>query len=368
MVLGLFGSLLDDGGIERMNRAAGAVLQEVAQSHGEACQLLSLNDGPGPMSFELNGRRHSGTGFGRRKAKFATQALRLSRPARIAYIGHPNFGVLALALRLVNPRLRYWVATYGTDVWEPLGPLTRLALRRAEGVIAISRHTLERLIEVQDLDPTKIVLLPPGLDPGLVAAEPDDRDAASTGEPGLVLTVCRLRSIEAGKGVDTVIRALPRVLQAAPQASFVVIGGGDQRASLEGLAEQMGVRSKVVFAGRVEDRELKSYYQKAEVFVLPSRQEGFGIVFLEAMAFAKPVIGGDVGGTPDIVVDGETGFLVKHGDVDTLANRLISLLQDADLRRRMGVAGRRRLEENYTFDRFRERLSDLLDGQGSADV
>ena len=359
MVLGLFGSLLRHGGVERVNRLAGAVLAEMAQDNGEPYRLLSLNEARGSFSFVVDGREYSGTGWGRSKARFVAHALGLARGARIAYLGHPYFAPIGFLLRVANPRLRYWVGTHGVEVWRPLSPLCRSALRRADGVTAPSRFTLDHLIRTQGLDGEKVALVPHGLDPAFADLESDD-DPSSASESGQILTVGRLLIIEPGKGVDTVIRALPTVLQAAPHAFFVVVGDGDQRPFLEGLADDLGVRHKVLFVGHVGERELKDYYKKATVVVMPSRQEGFGLVFLEAMAFGKPVIGGDVGGTPDVIVDGETGFLVKYGDVDTLAERLIRLLNDRDLCKRMGAAGRQRLKENYTFECFRKRLSGLL--------
>jgi hypothetical protein len=116
----------------------------------------------------------------------------------------------------------------------------------------------------------------------------------------------------------------------------------------------------VRFLGNQNEEALKDYYKKADVFVMPSRQEGFGIVFLEAMGYGKPVIAAAFGGAPDIVIDRLTGYLIEYGDVDTLADRLISVLRDPDLGRQMGRAGRDRLNANYTYGHFRQRLAELL--------
>ncbi len=362
MVLGLFGQLVEPGGVERVNRLAAAVLTGMAEARNEACELLSLNDPSGPIAFEVSGRRYAGTAFGRHKMKLAARALRLAPRTRIAYLGHPNFALLGALLRIVNPRLRYWVASHGAEVWRPLPALSRLALRRAEGVTAPSRFTLEQLIRTQGLDPTRLALVPLGLDPGFTETEEPGRDPLSKPVPGLMLTVARLRHSEPGKGIDTVIQALPKVLEAVPHASLVVVGDGDQRPWLENLAAQLGVRQKVRFVGHVEERELREFYRQAELFVMPSRQEGFGLVFLEAMAFGKPVVGGAFGGTLDVVVEGVTGYIVPYGDVDALADRLICLLRDEDLRRRMGAAGKQRVIANYSFEGFEMRLVELLGG------
>jgi glycosyltransferase involved in cell wall biosynthesis len=141
---------------------------------------------------------------------------------------------------------------------------------------------------------------------------------------------------------------------------FVIAGDGDDRSRLEELAEERGLADRVIFKGAVSDEELIDLYKGCDVFLMPSRQEGFGIVFLEAMAFKKPVIGGNHGGTPEVVLHKETGFLVEHGDVDDLARRIATLLDDPELCQRMGEAGRRRVEENYTFESLRRSLIGLF--------
>src|SRR5438105_3021705 len=158
MVLGLFGSLLQCGGIERANRLIGAVLTEMACEQGQTCELLSLNEPSGPLSFVMGGRQCSGIGFGREKLRFVARALKVAPRVRVAFVAHPNLAPIGLLLRLRNPGLRYWVATHGIEVWEPLKPLARRALRGAQGVTAPSRFTLEQLLQAQGLEPSKVIL------------------------------------------------------------------------------------------------------------------------------------------------------------------------------------------------------------------
>jgi phosphatidylinositol alpha-1,6-mannosyltransferase len=172
--------------------------------------------------------------------------------------------------------------------------------------------------------------------------------------------VGRLLRCEPGKGVDTVIRALPQVLQAVPSAHYVVVGDGDDRPRLEALAEQMGVGPRVRFVGHLRESELRERYRQADVFAMPSRQEGFGIVYLEAMSFGKPVLAAACGGAPDIVIDGQTGFLVEYGDTKSVAIKVILLLTDAHLRARLGRAGKERVEAKYTFAAFQKKLREIL--------
>ena len=177
----------------------------------------------------------------------------------------------------------------------------------------------------------------------------------------MLLTVGRLISSEPGKGVDSVIEVLPKVMKAVPDLFYVIVGGGDLQPRLEQMARESSARDSIFFVGKLPLDQLKGCYARTDIFVMPSRQEGFGIVFLEAMVFGKPVIAGDSGGAPEVVQNGVTGFSVNPDDRDALTDRLIQLLQDESLRTRMGGAGRQRVEDNFTFMRFEEKLTKMLD-------
>ncbi|MBI4507923.1 MAG: glycosyltransferase family 4 protein [Chloroflexi bacterium] len=343
-----------------MGRHAAAVLSTLASDRDLPCRLLSLNDQPRAQRIALGELSLTVEGFGRDKMRFARAALALTPHTRVAYVGHPNLATLGLLLRLAHPTLRYWVATHGLEVWVPL-PITRcVGLRLARGVTAPSRFTADA-VRRQRFRPRNVQVVPWGLEPGFGhAAGLCGREALAPASALLLLAVTRLEATERYKGVDTLIRAFPAVLRAVPRTYLVIVGDGNDRPWLQRLAQERGVADRVRFVGSVQDGELASYYRACDVFVMPSQKEGFGLVFLEAAAFGKPVVGGNHGGTPEIVQDGVTGFLVEHGDIGALADRVICLLQSSELRARMGEAGRQRVEENYLFRHFSGRLTHLL--------
>src|SRR5207253_5289087 len=133
---------------------------------------------------------------------------------------------------------------------------------------------------------------------------------------------------ERGKGHDHVIEALPQVLAACPNAVYVVVGDGDDRSRLQRLAQATGVADRVVFAGAVDDSELPDYYRLADVFVMPSVQEGFGIVFLEAAASGLKIVAGDRDGSADPLADGRLGRLVHPADRAQLVEAITEALND----------------------------------------
>ncbi len=360
MFLGLFPELTAVGGIQQVSRHAGAALEELARRQGCGCRLIGLNDPVGEGMFILGGQEYRFSGFARNKGLFLAHLSRFAPQTSLVFASHVNLGPPALWMRGLRRRLQYWVMAHGMEVWEPLPLARRVALRKAHGVIAVSHHTAQSVERVQGIDPRRITVLHPALDPDYSLAESEPPRLPVPPGSRFLLTVARLLASEPGKGVDTVIRAMPRLLKNFHHLYYVVVGDGDARPSLEVLAEECGVSERVIFTGGRETGSLRGYYEAADVFVMPSRQEGFGIVFLEAMLAGKPTVAACCGGAPEVVSNGETGLLVEYGDVSALEARLTNLLADEGLRHRMGAAGRRKAIEQYGFDQFRERLQAIL--------
>jgi phosphatidylinositol alpha-1,6-mannosyltransferase len=164
-----------------------------------------------------------------------------------------------------------------------------------------------------------------------------------------------------------VIRALPRVLRTIPDTTYLIVGDGPCRRDLEKQARELGVAERVVFAGQVCDAELPDYYALSDVFIMASREqaedctvEGFGIVYLEANACGKPVIGGRSGGVPDAVQDGETGLLVDPHSPEEVARALMNLLTDRTRAARMGKVGRARVVQEFSWSRMAEQIYQVL--------
>jgi phosphatidyl-myo-inositol dimannoside synthase len=361
MWIGLFPEFSDVGGIQQVSRHTAAVLVEKAHEQKLDCELLGLNDPAVAGSFWVGRNNYGFRGFARGKLALLLHLLRRLPRLEVLYLGHANLAPLGLFLRLVSPGVEYWVVLHGVEVWYPLPSLRRLALRCAGRVLSVSSFTAHHAVHAQKLNPRRVFILSPALDPSFLDAASDRPPAPLLPDGQILLTVGRLISAEPGKGVDSVIRVLPDVLKLIPNIYYVVVGGGDLLQHLEQQAWASPARDRILFLGKLKLEQLKSLYARADIFVMPSRQEGFGLTFLEAMALGKPVVAGNYGGTPEVVQDEVTGFLVDPGDLQGLAGRLVQLLQDEALRRKLGEAGRQRVEEYYTFKDFQERLARILD-------
>jgi glycosyltransferase involved in cell wall biosynthesis len=148
-----------------------------------------------------------------------------------------------------------------------------------------------------------------------------------------------------------------------PDVQYIIIGSGTDLERHKQLALEVGVADRVHFLGTVDDPTLRSCYQSCDVFVMPSAQEGFGFVYLEAMQYAKAVVAARSGGAPEVVEEQVTGRLVEYGNQDELAEALVELCLDSEKRVRLGAAGYQRLQEKFTFAHFKEKLVGILDAE-----
>lgn len=230
----------------------------------------------------------------------------------------------------------------------------------AAAIIANSHHT-KRLLENIGVHAEKIHVIHPGVNPTAFRAKDEAvlaiRQRHNLGRSPVLLTVGRLQR---RKGQDMVIQALPHVVKKFPDVKYVIVGTGEEYAFLQRLAQDVGVQDKVIFAGQIADGEQAAYYAACDVFLMPNRQigediEGFGIVFLEAGAAGKPVVGGKSGGTGEAILDEVTGLRVDGTNVQAIATAVTELLSDPNRARVMGECGRRRVEAEFTWQSVAQR-------------
>ncbi|MFI9252189.1 glycosyltransferase family 4 protein [Streptomyces sp. NPDC053069] len=301
----------------------------------------------------------------------AVQLLREHGCTSVWFGAAAPLGLMAPALRRAGAE-RLVATTHGHEAgWAQL-PAARHLLRRigdsTDTLTYLGEYTRSRIATA--LTPqaaSRMVQLPPGVDEKTF--HPDsggDEIRARLGLTDRPVVVCVSRLVPR-KGQDTLIRAMPRILAAEPDTVLLIVGGGPYERDLRRLAAETGVGGSVRFTGAVPWSELPAHYGAGDVFAMPCRTrrggldvEGLGIVYLEASATGLPVVAGDSGGAPDAVLDGETGWVVRGGDPTEAAERIVTLLGDPELRRRMGERGRQWVEERWRWDLLAERLKALL--------
>lgn len=260
-------------------------------------------------------------------------------------------------------RRRYGVVVYGIEVWK-LDWITKVVLRQARCIASFSRYTTEKMLDLIDVQ-DQIIAFPPPMKKDKFF--PKEKSTALVFRYDLedkktLLTVARLSKDEQYKGYDQIIRALPEIIKFVPKIKYLIVGpdGGDRK-RIEMLVQELSLEDHVELCGFVHNDEMIDYYNTADLFVMPSKGEGFGIVFIESIACGTPVLAGNKDGSQDAVLDGEVGILVDPDDVDEIAERVIEFfkgnasphLYDKELLIE-------RADRSYSMESFQERVKKLL--------
>jgi phosphatidylinositol alpha-1,6-mannosyltransferase len=401
-LVALFPELLGFGGVQEAGRQTAHALQNISAAAGWSADFFSLNSPSGPQQFSVGDNKIPFRGFARSKIRFVFAALRsATKNTRIILAAHPNLAPPAAWMRRFAPHAKIIVMSHGIDVWQTLPHRRRAALLSSDLLLAPSTYTMQMLAKVQGATPEKIRKLPWPLNSDLLqlAATPALLPLPQGFPPSpVILTVGRWAASEQYKRADDLIRALAQLRAMPPSQysknpSLAIVGSGDDLPRLKKLASTLNISAAVHFFEGLSRPQLAACYSHADIFALPSTGEGFGLVFLEAMAFAKPVVGAAVGGIPDLVQDGVNGFLVPHdlsayipspnpSDIPsevhsnapsasalvppqppqpvTLVHILERLLNDPGLRTTLGQRGAEIVRRNYSYENFQLQLHSLL--------
>ena len=249
--------------------------------------------------------------------------------------------------------LRGWINSQGSIIWGLLGHAATFFSARCpqDKIIAVSPQCRDKLISI-GVPPNKIQIIPNGVDLELFDSIRVDK------VPNQILYVGRLVNF---KHVDWLIKALPKVLKSFPETRLKIVGWGPEWNSLHRLVKKLGLEKHVVFTGKTPTYEaVVRYYKESELFVLPSTVEGEAIVLKEAMAAKLPVIAMNVpeSGVLSVVKDGENGYLIKPGDPNLIAKKIVQLLSDELLRRKLGEAGRAFIEK-YDWNNIAKKILNI---------
>jgi glycosyltransferase involved in cell wall biosynthesis len=363
---GLYGS---KGGIQVFSVF---FLEALRSIYPEAsCEVLVKHDDAPTLRAHADGTRAHTAGswpMSLRTPAFAAGLLRrglVSRPD-LVITTHLNFSAAARWLKRMTGT-PYWAVAHGIEAWNLQKPQLRAALREADLILSVSHYTRERLLAEQSLDPRRVVVLPDTVSPESFRPGPKPdyllRRYGLRPDQPVILTVSRLFRSEQYKGYDKILESMPRITERLPGVRYLIAGAGDDRIRIEELIAARGLQDVVTLAGFVPDEELCDHYNLCDVFAMPSKREGFGIVYLEALACGKPALGGSKDGAVDALQHGRLGALVDPDDTREIAETLLAILEKTypnDLMYRP-EALRRAVLEAFGVERFRQTLSSYLE-------
>ena len=304
-------------------------------------------------------------GFSGNKVLFSIEAVAEAGKYDKIILGHINLAPVGVLINKLYPRKHLMLITHGIEVWDKLSSIKKKLLDDIDEIITVSNYTRSRIIETQKINTGKIKILSNTIDPyyqlPVHYQKPDyllQRYGIEKGNK-IITTVCRLSSQEKYKGYDKVIETLPAVLKSFPDTRYIIVGKYDEQEKqrIQSLIKRLNLENNVILSGFIPDAELTDHYLLADLFVMPSKGEGFGIVFLEAMACGLPVITGNNDGSKEIIDNLKIGRAVDPDNINDLTLAITKTLNDENLNKKDIQL---KVEEVYNFELFKKRVQNLI--------
>lgn len=354
------------GGLEKFNRAFLKALQEVCEQEGIEVKAYS------PYGEKVDERYFKSAnfrGFDRNKIGFALKTIQEGLRSDLVILGHINLSPVGVALKKMNSNVKTILITHGIEVWHNLSKLKKQMLKEADKILTVSSFTKQKLSDIHNVPLEKMTIFPNTIDPyfkiptSIKKSEHLLKRYKLSKDTKIILTIARLASSEKNKGYDKVIQVLPEVIKEFPTVKYLIVGKWDEK-EIERIKKLIGDRNlinHVILTGYIHDEELPDHYLISDVFVMPSKKEGFGIVFLEALACGKPLIAGNKDGSADALLNGKLGILIDPDNLNEISQGIIKVLK--------GEIDKRILDSNYLksmvlnvfgYDKYKERLKEII--------
>jgi phosphatidylinositol alpha-1,6-mannosyltransferase len=351
------------GGIEKFNRCFIKALADLSTGESLVPSVVSVYDS---QTDERYNNKISFRGFGKKKGRSLRFIIQEAFKNNVLIIGHINLAIAGVIIKILRPKCQLVVIAHGIEVWDKLFFVKKWCLRKADIILAVSNYTKNQLVLRNKIPPSRIKLFPNTIDPFFHIPQQFGKPAYLLERYGLkedqklILTLSRLSSSEQYKGYDKVIAALPAILKEIENAVYILAGRYDEteKKRITELLKLYKVSEKVILTGYIDDVEITDHYRLADVFIMPSRKEGFGIVFLEALACGTSVIGGNQDGTVDALHNGSLGTLINPKNTNDIAEAIIENLKKKG---EEPVSLQKNVLEQYRFLRYKQRLGDYLE-------
>ncbi|MGN6603391.1 MAG: asparagine synthase (glutamine-hydrolyzing) [Ginsengibacter sp.] len=353
------------GGIEKVSRLAGKALHDLCETSGHQLTVYSMYDSPADID-EKYFPKDNFKGFDIKRLRFAGKALFAGVENDVIILSHLNLLPVGYLIKFFSPDTKLVLIAHGIEAWKTFRGWKREMLFQCDRILSVSQYTKDVLIERNHFPAEKIQVLNNCLDPYLEKPLHGEKNSSLLNKYGLregdvvLLTLTRLASSERYKGYDIVIESLKELRKTNTSLKYLIIGKYDakEKQRLDQLIRKAGVETQVIFTGFVPDEELAEHFNLADIYIMPSEKEGFGIVFIEAMYYNKPVIAGNKDGSVDALLNGELGFLVNPGSKEEVSGAIESIISN----KTKYLPDNQLLMKHFSFPVYREKWAEVLEG------
>lgn len=326
------------GGIEKVCRLAGKALNELqAEPLGDPIEIMSLYDEREHMD-EKYFPAGIFKGFGKNKIFFLVAAVKAGLKSRMVILSHVNLLIIGYFIKLLVPKTKLVLIAHGIEVWNKFPKWKIQMLEKCDIILPVSAFTKDKMKELYGLEEEKFTILNNCLDPFLPLPLQPVKEAVLLKRYGfaetdkVLLTLTRMSSRDRYKGYDQVIMAVHKLKKSCPTIKYLLVGNyeDNEKLRIQKIIRQLDLKNDVILAGFIPDEELAAHYNLADMYIMPSQKEGFGIVFIEAMFYGKPVIAGNVDGSTDALKNGLFGLLVDPSNQQQIREAIVEVFTNKE--------------------------------------
>ena len=322
------------GGIQKMTRTLGHSLHHLAKQNDWEFKMLAAYDANHDLMPQYVPAENF-KGYNSNRVSFVLQSLKAAASADVIVLSHINLSFIGLIVKTINPKCKVWLVAHGIEVWRPLSKWKKSLLNTCDKVICVSNFTKQQVVELHHTDTARCVVLNNAIDPFMKLPSAFAKPQALlkkynlTGNEPILFTLTRLAASEQYKGHEQVIIAVGKLKAKFPDIKYILSGQYDteEGVRIKEMIAANNVQEQVILTGFVAEKELPEHFLLADLFVLPSKKEGFGIVFIEALACGLPVICGNADGSIDAIRNGELGKAIDVNNVNELEEAITENLK-----------------------------------------
>jgi glycosyltransferase involved in cell wall biosynthesis len=345
------------GGIEKFSKAFMKALSEI----NENIKVLSVYDDQPDERYIASADFKA---FKKKRIKFLLNAVKEGNDSNLVFISHINLAAAGIIIKMLNKKSKLYLVAHGIEIWNEVNPFKKYFLEKCDYILAVSSYTKNRIMERHNFSENKIIVFPNTIDPFFKVPDKFEKppyilEKLKINKNDIVLfTLGRLSAGEGRKGYDKVIAALNILKNKYDSIKYIIAGEYDEKEffRINSIIKETGLTEIVLIIGFIKEEELPDYYLCSDIFIMPSSQEGFGIVFLEAMTCGLPVIAGSIDGSPDAIAMGTDSCIIDPHNLNEIQSAILELSRrktDKNKQQELTI-------KKFGFDQFKKNLISVL--------
>lgn len=352
------------GGIEKVCRVAGKAIYEFGLQQAVPVRILSMHDDRQSAEGNIYFPAEIFAGYSADKVNFILDATAAGSQTKVVILSHINLLVVGWLIKRISPSTQVILMAHGIEIWQPLSKRKKMMLNACDRIVSVSSFTSEKIKKLHGLPPEKCTVLNNCIDPYLKKPTGKKRSDELMSRYGfkkddnILLTLTRLTEKDRYKGYVHVLEAMAGLVKENGNLKYLLAGSYDaaEKNYVQNIIDRLELRDSVILTGFIPEEELPAHFSLADIYVMPSIKEGFGIVFVEAMFYGVPVIAGNADGSSDALLQGELGVLIEPENPAAIATAIKKILKNPD----NYVPRHELLMAHFGYEAYKRKLNNLL--------